>query len=43
MTKEAFFKSNYFKVFAPVFIVAMAIELWQNGYAFGQWLYKVFH
>ena len=43
MTKEEFFKSTGFKILLPVFIVAMVIALWRNGYEFGQWLYSVKH
>jgi hypothetical protein len=41
MTKEEFFKSNYFKILFPVVVDALIITLWRNGYEFGQWLYKV--
>jgi hypothetical protein len=43
MNKEEFLKSNYFKIALPVFIVALVIVLWRNGYEFGQWLYKILH
>ncbi len=42
MTKEAFFKSNNFKILFPVIVAPEAISLWRNGYAFGQWLYRIF-
>jgi hypothetical protein len=40
MTKEEFFKSNYFKILLPVVGFALIIELWRNGYEFGQWLHR---
>jgi fatty acid desaturase len=43
MTKEEFFKSNYFKILFPVVVVALIIALWRNGYEFGQWLYRTFN
>jgi hypothetical protein len=43
MTKEEFFKSNYFKILLPVVGIAVIIGLWRNGYQFGQWLYKIFN
>jgi len=43
MTKETLFKSNYFKILLPIILAAMAIKLWQNGYAFGQWLHGIFN
>lgn len=43
MGKEEFLKSNKFKIFLPVFIVAMVIVLWKEGYVFGQWLYEMIH
>jgi len=41
MTKEEFFKSNYFKILFPVVVAALIIALWRNGYEFGQWLHKI--
>ncbi len=41
MTKEEFFKSNYFKILVPLIAVTLVIALWRNGYAFGQWLQKI--
>jgi hypothetical protein len=43
MTKEEFLKSKYFKIAFPVIVFALIIALWQNGYEFGQWLYKILH
>jgi hypothetical protein len=43
MTKEEYFKSTGFKILLPVFIVAMVITLWRNGFEFGQWLYSLLH
>jgi hypothetical protein len=43
VTKEDFLKSNYFKIMLPVLGLAIVIGLWQNGYEFGQWLYRVLH
>jgi hypothetical protein len=43
MNKEEFLKSKLFKIALPVIIAAMVIALWQNGYEFGQWLYKILH
>lgn len=43
MTKEEFFKSKGFKILLPIFVVALVIALWRNGYEFGQWLYSVLH
>ncbi len=43
MNKEEFLKSKYFKIMLPVIIVVLVIALWQNGYEFGQWLYKMLH
>jgi hypothetical protein len=43
MTKEEFLKSNYFKIALVVFIAAMLIAIFRNGYDFGQWLYDVLH
>jgi hypothetical protein len=36
MSKEEFFKSNYFKILFPVVVAALIIALWRNGYEFGQ-------
>lgn len=41
MTKEEFFKSNYFKILLPVIVAALIIALWRNGYEFGQWLHRI--
>ena len=41
MTKEEFLKSKLFKIALPIFIIALIIALYRNGYAFGQWLHQV--
>jgi hypothetical protein len=41
MTKEEFFKSNYFKISFPILVVALIFTIWEKGYEFGQWLYKI--
>ncbi len=41
MTKEEFLKSKLFKVALPLFIAALIIGLFRNGYAFGQWLHQL--
>jgi fatty acid desaturase len=43
MTKQEFFKSNYFKILLGVLIVAMIIAIFRSGYDFGQWLYDILH
>ncbi len=43
MNLEKFLASNAFKVLLVVLGCAFAIELWSDGYAFGQWLYSVTH
>jgi hypothetical protein len=39
MEKATFFKSKSFKVLFPIVIVALAIALFEKGFAFGRWLY----
>jgi fatty acid desaturase len=41
MTKEEFFKSNYFKILLAIIIIVLIIAIWRNGYAFGQWLHGI--
>ncbi len=41
MTKEEFFKTNYFKILFPVVVAALIIVLWRNGYEFGQFLNRI--
>ncbi|WP_255352938.1 hypothetical protein [Pedobacter sp. Hv1] len=43
MTKEEFLKSKGFKIALPIVLIAMAIAIYKNGYAFGQWLHQVFN
>lgn len=43
MTKEAFLKSKWYKVLLAIVIIVMAIAIYKNGYAFGQWLYLHFN
>lgn len=40
MTKEQLNRSKAFKIALPVIILLLAIMLFRNGYAFGQWLYE---
>lgn len=43
MNKEELLKSNWFKIFVPIVLILMAIGIYQNGYAFGEWLYAKLH
>lgn len=43
MTKEEFFKSNYFKILLVALGLVIAIGLWRKGYEFGQWLNSIVH
>ncbi len=41
MKKEEFLKSNYYKIILPILGAVIVIGIWQSGYEFGQWLYKI--
>lgn len=43
MTKEAFLKSNTFKVLLIFIIVLSILKIFQAGYLTGQWLQNVTH
>lgn len=43
MTKQEGQGRGYLKALLPIIAVAMAIALWKNGYAFGQWLHRMFN
>lgn len=43
MNKHEFFQSKWFKILLPIVILFVAIGIYQNGYAFGQWLYAKLH
>ncbi len=43
MEKEAMLKSNAFKVFLVVVIVAGIVKIATAGYATGQWLFEITH
>lgn len=43
MNKNELFSSGAIQVLLVVLGCAFAIELWRDGYAFGQWLYTVLH
>lgn len=41
MKKEEFLKSNYYKLLLPIVGIALVIGIWQSGYEFGKWLFKI--
>ncbi|WAC41011.1 hypothetical protein [Pedobacter sp. SL55] len=43
MNREELLKSKWFKLLLPIIILALAIGIYQNGYALGQWLYAKLH
>ncbi len=43
MTKDECLKSPAFKILLPLCIFTIIFLLWQNGYEFGQWLYRILH
>jgi hypothetical protein len=40
---EQVLKSKMFPFFAPIFIMACIIKIFQGGYETGQWLYQALH
>lgn len=43
MNKEELRKSKWFKILTPIILLVIAIGIYQNGYAFGEWLYAKLH
>ncbi|WP_262510613.1 hypothetical protein [Pedobacter nanyangensis] len=43
MNKEELLKSKWFKIAFPIIIIIIIIAIYQNGYAFGEWLYAKLH
>ncbi|MFN0257496.1 hypothetical protein [Pedobacter ureilyticus] len=43
MNKEELMQSKWFKILFPILILVIAIGIYQNGYALGQWLYAKLH
>jgi len=41
MKRENLFKSKAFKILLPLIGLILAVEIWRNGYEFGQWLNKI--
>lgn len=43
MNREELMQSKWFKIFLPIIILAIAIAIYQNGYALGQFIYAKLH
>lgn len=43
MTKEELLNSKWFKILLPIILLIIVIGIYQNGYAFGEWLYAKLH
>lgn len=43
MNKEELMQSKWFKIALPIIIFIIIIGIYQNGHAFGQWLYARLH
>lgn len=43
MNREELIQSKWVKILFPIIILIVAIGIYQNGYALGQWIYAKLH